>query len=129
MVTKHTLLVCLSILASAVSAVHLDCALDPDAQCDPAQYCTFTWNNGDCASTGWGQDDKVPTFAECVFDIGCPDKCVNGLCCDTSKLPNGEADCPTLETITNCCYVRTPGPGGIGSYAPVVGTRPPELSL
>jgi hypothetical protein len=118
----------LAVLMSAVSAIHLDCAADPNAQCDPAQYCTFTWNNGDCASTGWGSNDQVPVFNECTLDQACKDKCVNGLCCDTSKLPNGEAGCPTVDIITGCCYVRSPGPGGIGAWAPVEGTRPSELS-
>ncbi|KAM0342540.1 hypothetical protein ACHAPU_009514 [Fusarium lateritium] len=122
------LAISLSVLVSAVSAIHLDCAADPNAQCDPAQYCTFTWNNGDCASPGWGSDDQVPLFNECVSESSCNGKCVNGLCCNTDKLPNGEADCPTTDILSGCCYVRSPGPGGAGSWAPRAGDRPSELS-
>ncbi|KAF5671242.1 hypothetical protein FHETE_4212 [Fusarium heterosporum] len=122
------LTVSLSMLVSAISAIHLDCAADPNAQCDPAQYCTFTWNNGDCASPGWGSDDAVPLFNECVSDSSCNGKCVNSLCCNTDKLPNGEADCPTTDILSGCCYIRSPGPGGVGSWAPREGDRPSELS-
>ncbi|KAF4451279.1 hypothetical protein F53441_5700 [Fusarium austroafricanum] len=128
MLVKKAFAFSLSLLIPTASAVHLDCATDPNADCDPATYCTFTGNNGNCASPGWGSDDQVPVFMECVTDTGCNGKCVNGLCCNTGILPNGEADCPTTDTISQCCFVRTPGPGGAGAWAPREGDRPSELS-
>lgn len=127
MYTLKTIILSFSLMATA-SAIQLSCNSDPNAQCDPTTYCTFTWNNGDCASPGWGSDDQVLVYDECTLDAACDEKCVNNLCCPVSKLPNGEADCPTTETLGDCCYVRFPGPGGLGEWAPVEGTRPSELS-
>ncbi|KAF4339515.1 hypothetical protein FBEOM_6577 [Fusarium beomiforme] len=128
MLVNNALTFTLSILMSTASAIHLSCAADPNADCDPTKYCTYTANNGNCASPGWGSNDQVPVFNECVIDSGCNGKCVNGLCCNTDILPNGEADCPTMDEISTCCFVRSPGPGGVGAWAPVQGTRPSELS-
>ncbi|KAF4463692.1 hypothetical protein FALBO_9491 [Fusarium albosuccineum] len=112
----------------AQNMVHLDCAIDPDSQCNVDKYCTYTFNNFNCQSQ-W-TDEQVPTFKECALGAGCGDNavCHDGICCSLTDLPNGEADCPSRDEIMGCCFVRNPGPGGLGTFQPPPQTRPSELN-
>lgn len=111
----------------AQNQVHLDCATDPNAQCNVDKYCTYTYNNNNCQSN-WNSD-KIVAFNECTSDAACSNggKCTNGLCCHSDVLPNGADDCPSVSDLVDCCYEHAPATGFNGEYDPPNMSIPSDL--
>jgi hypothetical protein len=54
------------ILSARAQLAHLDCAVDPNSNCNVGRYCEWTQNNVGC-TFDWQGNTNVPTFVECVI--------------------------------------------------------------